>query len=85
MEDQDIFDTEERCELCGESFMVSTVFVEENADEDSCTKHSAEICVRCLFLYDNNIKLMVSVLDKRIQRARIEEEMDELNDQELEF
>ena len=69
-------DIDRICELCGEDFMVSTVFISEDLDEDFCVRNSTDICVRCLCLYDDNTKLMVDVLDKRIaetEEAEVED------------
>lgn len=74
MQDTIIDDLDDRCELCGDDFMVTTVCVSVDPTEDNCVRETASICVGCLFVYEDNSKLMVDVLERRIDIKKVEEE-----------
>ena len=36
---------EKTCEICESDFMVSTIMIDINLDDDTCVKESADVCV----------------------------------------
>lgn len=71
---------EHTCELCDGNFMITMITVNIDVDDDICVRKSAWVCGRCLFLYDNNIKLMIAVNEKKLELEEALEEDGEYDD-----
>jgi len=70
---EDDYQEEKPCDLCGRDFMVTTIMVSIDNSEDECYRNTAEVCVHCLCLYDDNISLMARIVSNRLASAEEEE------------